>query len=62
MEELIIIKAREICKTDFMQYPDYDPDIEMSLGDAITVMVSQFVDEVDTCEIYDFITEKLEIN
>jgi len=62
MEKLIIEKAREICKTDFMQYPDYDPDIEMSLGDAITVMVSQFVDEVDTCEIYDFITEKLEIN
>lgn len=55
MEQLIINKALEIIKTDFMQYPDFDDTIDFTLLDAITVILSQYVDDVDTCEIYDFV-------
>lgn len=59
MEKLIINKAIDLIKSDFMQYPDYDETIEMSLLDAITVLLSQHIDDIDTCEIYDFLTTKI---
>lgn len=59
MENLIIEKAREMIKSDFMQYPEYDETIELTLLDAITAILAQVVNDVDTCEIYDFLTTKL---
>jgi hypothetical protein len=59
MENLIIEKAREMIKSDFMQYPDYDETIELTLLDAITAILAQELDEIDTCEIYDFLITKL---
>lgn len=58
MEQLIIKKAIDLMKSDFMQYPDYDESIEISLLDAITVLLSQSITDIDTCEIYDFLTTK----
>jgi hypothetical protein len=59
MEELIIAKAIEFCKADFMQYPDFDDTIPLSLADAITIFLSQELEEIPTEEIYDFIDNKL---
>jgi len=59
IENLIIEKAKEMMKADFMQYPDYDESIPFTLLDAITVIIAQHVNDVDTCEIYDFLTSKL---
>lgn len=59
MENLIINAGIELMKSDFMQYPDYDPTIEISLLDAITVLLSQTIDDFDTCDIYDFLQSKL---
>jgi hypothetical protein len=59
MENIIINKAIELMKSDFMQYPDYDDTIELTLLDAITVLLSQHIDDIDTCEIYDFLATKL---
>ena len=59
MEELIITKAIELMKSDFMQFPDYDETIEITLLDAVTVILSQTIDEIDTCEIYEFLLTKL---
>ena len=55
MEQIIINKAIEIMKSDFMQYPDYDETIEFTLLDAITVVLSQHIEDIDTCEIYNFL-------
>ena len=54
MEQIIINKAIELMKSDFMQYPDYDETIEFGVLDAIAVLLSQTVD-CDTCEIYDYL-------
>jgi len=39
IEEEIIQLAHETCKTKFMDYPDYDEDIELNLMDALTIIV-----------------------
>lgn len=62
MEKLIIEKARKICKADFMQYPDYDEDIELSLADALTIIVTHDEEhdtEMESDKVYDFIDSKL---
>lgn len=61
IEGQIIDKAREIVSTDFMQYPDYDSSIPTSLSDALTIIVSQHLEDVDTAEIYDCL-DKAELN
>ncbi len=63
MEAFIIQKAKDICKRDFMTYPDYDESIEMYLADALTILIVEQLDnddEVDISEIYDFISEKVD--
>jgi hypothetical protein len=59
IEGTIIDKAREIMKNDFMQYPDYDPSIPTYLCDALTILISQHLEEESTNEIYDFLETKI---
>jgi hypothetical protein len=56
MKDLIIQKALEVVRTDFMQYPDFDEELEFTFNDALTVLLSQYIDEVDSSEIYDFVS------
>lgn len=58
MENLIIEKAKEMIKSDFMQYPDYDESISFTFLDAMTVILAQTIEDIDTCEIYDFLQSK----
>ena len=62
MEKKLIELARSICKSRFMDYPDYDEDIELGLADALTIMVQENVsndEEINSEELYDFLSEKL---
>ena len=52
----IIIRANEICKTNFMEYPDYDEDNPITtLVEALTVFVVKDgeMHAFDSSEIYD---------
>ncbi len=58
MEQKLIALAHEICKASFMDYPDYDPDIELSLSDALTILVMENVpndSDIESDKLYDFI-------
>lgn len=57
MEDLIIQKAIEIVKADFMQYPDFDESLEFSFKDALTVLISQHLEDEPTDQIYDFVNQ-----
>jgi hypothetical protein len=57
MEDLIIQKAIEIVKADFMQYPDYDEDLIFTLKDALTVLIGEHLEDEPSEEIYDFINQ-----
>ena len=62
MEKKLIALAHSICKARFMDYPDYDEDIELGLADALTILVQENVghdEEIESAELYDFINEKL---
>jgi hypothetical protein len=63
MEDKIIKLAKRLAEQNFMDYPDYDPDIPLSLADALTVIIieteSELVDELESHKVYDFITSKL---
>lgn len=63
MKKQIIKLAHEVCKTNFMEYPDYDPNIELSLADALTIIVMETVphnSDIESVELYDFISSQLE--
>jgi hypothetical protein len=60
MEQKLIALAHEICKGSFMDYPDYDPDIELGLADAITILVMENVpndSDIESDKLYDFISK-----
>jgi hypothetical protein len=60
MEQKLIALAHEICKTRFMDYPDYDEDIELTLSDALTILVMENVghdEDIDSSEVYDLINK-----
>ena len=62
MEKKLIDLARSICKAKFMDYPDYDEDIEMGLADALTILVSENVphdNDIESNILYDFIEDSL---
>lgn len=59
IEQLIIEKAKQLIKEDFMQYPFYDEDELFTINDAITFFVARELDEVESSEVFDFITSKL---
>ncbi len=60
MKQKLIALAHEICKTRFMDYPDYDEDIELTLSDALTILVMENVghdEDIDPSEVYDLISK-----
>jgi hypothetical protein len=64
MKEQIIALAHEVCKSNFMEYPDYDSDIKLSLADALTILVMENVphdSDIESHELYDFIDNVLSV-
>lgn len=59
IEGQIIAVARDIMKTDFMQYPDFDPSTPTYLCDALTIIVSQHLEDVGSHEIYDLLKKQI---
>lgn len=62
IEQKIIDKANFMCETYFMDFPDYDKDNPITtLSDALTILVLDALqdDELDSSEIYDFLSERL---
>lgn len=62
MEKEIIALAHRICKQSFMDYPDYDPNMELSLADAMTIIVMENVghdEDIESDKLYDFFSQKL---
>lgn len=59
MEEKLITLAREVAKLSFMNYPDYDEDLEFTLADALTLLVMENVGEedIESVEVYDFLEQ-----
>lgn len=58
MKDKLIELAHSICKASFMDYPDYDEDIELTLSDALTILVMENVgndDNIESDKLYDFI-------
>jgi hypothetical protein len=64
MKDKLIALAHSICKTNFMDYPDYDEDIELTLSDALTILVMENVPndvDIDSAEVYDLISNNVEV-
>jgi hypothetical protein len=62
IEKRIIDKATKICKSDFMQYPDFDEDVELNLADALTIIVTHdepHDTDLMSDEVHDFLTNEL---
>lgn len=62
MKDKLIKLAHDICIKNFMDYPDYDSDIEMDVADALTVIVgnaSLSDGAFESSEFYDFIKDLL---
>lgn len=57
--KIIIEKAREIVKNDFMQYTDYDDNDEITLTGALTIILSEHLTDLDSSYIYDFLNAKI---
>lgn len=58
MEELIIEKALNLIGSDFMQYSEFEDSLPFTFLDAMTVILAQTIEDIDTCEIYDFLESK----
>jgi len=62
MKEKLIALAHSICKARFMDYPDYDEDIELGLADALTILVQENVghdEDIESAELFDFFENNL---
>jgi hypothetical protein len=63
MEDKIIELAKRLATINFMGYPDFDVDQEMTLEEAITVIIMETDDELayelESDKVYDFLTSKL---
>jgi hypothetical protein len=58
MKEQLIALAHRICKEGFMDYPDYDEDMELDIEDAITILIMESVpndSDIQSVDVYDFI-------
>ncbi len=61
MKEQIIALAHQVCKANRMDYPDYDPENDLSLADALTILIMENVpndSDIESDELYIFITNK----
>jgi len=62
MKNKLIALAHSICKAKFMDYPDYDEDIELGLADALTILVQENVghdEDIESAELFDFFEKSL---
>ncbi len=62
MKHKLIELARKICKENFMNYPDYDENIQLNLSDALTIIIQESVghnDDIESAELYDFINKEI---
>lgn len=55
MEELIIAKALEIVKSDFMQFPDFDETLEFTIKDGLTILIGTHLVDEGSHDIYDYL-------
>ena len=56
--ELIINKAMNIASSDFMQFPDYDENVPLTLADAITIIITHDEDhdtEMESDKVFDLV-------
>lgn len=56
--ELIINKAMKIASSDFMQYPDYDENVPLTLADAITIIIThdeEHDSEMESDKVFDLV-------
>jgi hypothetical protein len=59
IEDRIISAMKDFCKKDFMNRPEFEPDLEYTLADALTLFISEAMPDEDGASIYDFINSKL---
>lgn len=59
IEEEIINAAIEIAKTDFIKYPNFDKNIGLSFKEALMIVISDTITNIESQKIYDFISNEL---
>ncbi len=63
MEDKIIQLAKRLATINFMDYPEFDVDQEMTLEESITIIIMETDDELayemESDKVYDFLTSKL---
>ncbi len=59
IEQLIIEKAKQLIKQDFMQYPEFDESLEFTIKDAITFLITNQMGDIESSLVYDFVISKL---
>ncbi len=59
MEEKIIQLGTDIARSAFMDYPDFDADQQLTLSDALTILVMEQSDDLESDKVYDFLNSRL---
>tara|TARA_R110002126_G_scaffold218167_1_gene363890 strand:+ start:670 stop:852 length:183 start_codon:yes stop_codon:yes gene_type:complete len=59
MEEKIIQLGTDIARSVFMDYPDFDADQQLTLADALTILVMEQSDDLESDKVYDFLNSRL---
>jgi hypothetical protein len=59
MEEKIIQLGTDIARSSFMDYPDFDADQQLTLADALTILVMEQSDDLESDKVYDFLNSRL---
>tara|TARA_R110002153_G_scaffold265233_1_gene427666 strand:- start:736 stop:930 length:195 start_codon:yes stop_codon:yes gene_type:complete len=56
IKKAIIKKATELAKKDFAS--GYDPSCKLTLKDSLCYLIGEHLTDIDSAEIYDFLTMK----
>lgn len=59
IEDRIISAMKDFCEKDFMNRPGFEPDLEYTLADALTVFIADAMPDEDEAKIFEFINSKL---
>lgn len=59
MEKKIIQLGTDIARSAFMDYPDFDADQQLTLADALTILVMEQSDDLESDKVYDFLNSRL---
>jgi hypothetical protein len=59
MEKKIIQLGTDIARSSFMDYPDFDADQQLTLADALTILVMEQSDDLESDKVYDFLNSRL---